>query len=167
MKWDLRFLRLAAEVATWSKDPSTHCGAVIARPDHTIVSLGYNGFPRRTPDREEDYADRDKKLSRVIHAEVNAILNAHGSVEGCTLYSYPPGHGPTCDRCAAHVIQVGIARVVGIAAPSSFATRWKESCEAAVAHYADAGVEVTMIPWEQFAYGIPYEEGSRPASETA
>ena len=47
-KWDRRFLRLAREVASWSKDPSTKVGAVLVDPlDNTIVSLGYNGFPRR------------------------------------------------------------------------------------------------------------------------
>jgi deoxycytidylate deaminase len=30
-KWDSRFLSLAKYISTWSKDPSTQVGAVIAR----------------------------------------------------------------------------------------------------------------------------------------
>jgi deoxycytidylate deaminase len=34
----------------WSKDPSTKVGAVIVRPDLTVASIGYNGFPRGMSD---------------------------------------------------------------------------------------------------------------------
>lgn len=44
-EWDRRFLKIAREVATWSKDPSTQVGAVIVDPDQRVVSLGYNGPP--------------------------------------------------------------------------------------------------------------------------
>jgi hypothetical protein len=37
-KWDRRFLGLAAEVAGWSKDPSTQVGAVIVRPDRRFLA---------------------------------------------------------------------------------------------------------------------------------
>ena len=45
-KWDMRFLELAALVATWSKDPSTQVGAVIVDSAKRIVSVGFNGAPR-------------------------------------------------------------------------------------------------------------------------
>jgi len=45
-RWDRWFLDMAEFVSGKSKDPSTKCGAVITRPDHTVVSMGYNGFPR-------------------------------------------------------------------------------------------------------------------------
>ena len=45
-KWDRRFLKIAREGATWSKDPSTQVGAVIVDQDQRVVSLGYNGPPR-------------------------------------------------------------------------------------------------------------------------
>lgn len=67
LKWDRRFLRLAQEVASWSKDPSTKTGAVIVRPDKTIAAIGYNGFPRGCDDAPELYAHRETKLSRVVH----------------------------------------------------------------------------------------------------
>ena len=43
-KWDVRFLRLAHEVAKWSKDPSTKVGCILVK-DKKVISMGYNGFP--------------------------------------------------------------------------------------------------------------------------
>ncbi len=106
-KWIERFLALAEHVAQWSKDPSTKTGAVIVRPDKTIAGIGYNGFPRGLSDAPALYADREIKYGRVIHCEINAIYNSRGSVEGCTAFlTCPP-----CERCAAHLIQYGIAAV--------------------------------------------------------
>ena len=50
--WDSRFLRIAQEVSTWSKDPSTKVGAVIVDNRNRVVSMGYNGFPQRVADDE-------------------------------------------------------------------------------------------------------------------
>lgn len=111
-KWDLRFLNLAQHISIWSKDPSTKCGAVIVRPNRTIASLGYNGFPRGIDDSPAIYADREAKYARVVHAEMNAILSCTERPQGFTLYTFSQGWGPCCDRCAAHIIQAGITRVV-------------------------------------------------------
>lgn len=141
-KWDYRFLDMATLVATWSKDPSTKCGAVVVRPDYSIVSTGFNGFPKGCDDSRDMYYDRDTKLSRVVHAEMNALLQAHEPLHGCTMYTYPPGFGPSCDRCTAHIIQAGITRVVYKRDVSDFASRWKEAAERGLAMYEEAGVEV-------------------------
>ena len=88
-KWVKRFFRLANEVATWSKDPSTKVGAVIVGENKQIISQGYNGFPRGVDDTEERYNNREIKYKMVVHAEMNAILNAlynGSSVKGATLY---------------------------------------------------------------------------------
>lgn len=149
-KWDLRLIRLARFVSEWSKDPSTQCGAVIVRPDLTVVSTGFNGFPIGTPDAPEDYKNRDLKLSQVVHAEMNAIVNARADLTGAGMFTWPPGYGPTCDRCAAHVIQSGITYIAGVHAVGDYASRWQESCERGLEHYAKAGVRVTMYSWEEF-----------------
>jgi len=44
-KWHIRFLRLAREVSSWSKDPSTKVGCVIVDQSRRVVSLGFNGLP--------------------------------------------------------------------------------------------------------------------------
>lgn len=148
LKWDIRFLMLAQHIAQWSKDPSTKCGAVIVRPDKTVASLGFNGFPRGCDDSPALYDDRPTKYSRVIHGEVNAVLNAYERLNGYTLYSWPPGLAPTCDRCATLVIQSGIARVVYVHADSEFARRWAP--EASLQLYREAGVQVDAVPMELF-----------------
>lgn len=137
-KWDRRFLELAAHVAQWSKDPSTKCGAVIVRPDKTICSVGYNGFPRNMKDDQELYDHRDIKYDRIIHAEMNAILNANEVVKGFTLYTHP---GPSCLRCAAHVIQAGIVRVVS---PHVIETKGGMMLNSKPM-FDEAGVEVTLV----------------------
>lgn len=144
MKWDSRFLDLAAEVAKWSKDPSTQVGAVIVRPDRTIASVGYNGFPRGMLDDPSLLANREEKLSRTIHGEMNAILNAGERVRGCTLYTYP---FLTCDRCAVHVIQAGIVRVVCPVATGERAERWAASFARTRDYYRMCGVQVVELDY--------------------
>ena len=139
-KWDTRFLLMARHVAGWSKDPSTKCGAVIVRPDRTVASVGFNGFPRGCNDDPQLYLNRELKYQRVVHAEVNAVLNAHSRLDGCTLYTWPPGLAPTCDRCATVVIQSGISRIVYAHQDNEFTRRW--SPDVALALYQEAGVKV-------------------------
>ena len=52
-KWDERFLELAKQIASWSKDPSTQVGCVVVGPDREIRSTGFNGLPRGIEDSEE------------------------------------------------------------------------------------------------------------------
>jgi dCMP deaminase len=101
-KWHNRFFDLANLVGSWSKDPSTKVGAVIVRPDRTIASVGYNGFPRGV---EDTYTTREDKLLRTVHAEANAILAAREPLHGYSLY-VTPLH--PCANCAALIIQAGI-----------------------------------------------------------
>lgn len=144
-KWDRRFIDLMKVAEGWSKDPSTKVGAVIVRPDLTVASIGYNGFPRGMSDDADLYFDRPTKYSRIVHGEMNAILNAHGSVDGCTLYvPFPP-----CDRCAVHVVQAGIKRVVYIEPTADIKSRWADAFVATAAIFADAGIEVTELPLEK------------------
>ena len=141
--WDIRFLEHARLVASWSKDPSTRVGAVIADCNHRVVSVGYNGFPRKVPDELDKLKDREVKLKMTIHAELNAILFSHRSLEGTTLYvtRHP------CAGCAALVVQVGISRVVSISDPE-FESRWKRDVEFAEWIMGHGGVEhVTVEPW--------------------
>lgn len=139
-KWDQRFLDLAAEVASWSKDPTTKVGAAIVRDDRTVASLGFNGLPRGVEDNDFRLGNREEKLAMTIHAELNAILSSHVPVRGLTLYATLP----CCDRCAAHIIQSGIRRVVTLSPDVAQAARWGESFERAVEMFREAGVEVAQ-----------------------
>lgn len=124
-------IRLAAHISRWSKDPSTRCGAVLFK-NKRIVSLGYNGYPQKCLD--DDFS-REYKYTKIIHAEMNAILFAPDCT-GCTLAVWP---FLTCDRCAVHVIQAGVVRVVTVRNDNE---RWAESFDRARKFYAEAGVEV-------------------------
>ena len=107
-KWTQRFLDLAEHIGSWSYDPRTKLGAVIADDRHRIISIGYNGFPRGVQDKPERYNDRATKHLFVAHAERNALDNSPMSVEDCTLYvPLMP-----CNECAKSIIQRGIKKVV-------------------------------------------------------
>lgn len=111
-KWDQRYIRLAREVASWSKDPSRKIGAVAVGAKGQVLAQGYNGFPRGIDDSQERYNDRERKYGLVVHAEMNVIYNAtyNGiSLDGATLYVTGL---PVCSECAKGIIQVGIRRVV-------------------------------------------------------
>lgn len=154
-KWDLRFLEMAELVSSWSKDPSTKCGAVIVRPDKTVASVGFNGFPKGCDDAPHLYEDRDLKLSRVVHAEQNALLHANEPLTGYTMFTHPPGFGPSCDRCTAHIIQAGISTVVyKHVEQEGFSSRWKEAVERGLDMYAEAGVMV--IAYEERAEVVEF-----------
>ena len=139
-KWDKRLLDLAFHIADWSKDPSTKVGAVIARPNNTICSTGYNGFPRGFDDSDSIYADRDAKIARVVHAEMNAILTAPEPVNGYTLYCTLMPCGP----CMLHVIQSGIKKVYCPMYSRDEDLRWQ--FDTAVQYAAEAGIDVLVVP---------------------
>lgn len=106
--WDVQFMEQARMIATWSKDPSTKCGAVIVDDYKAVIGQGFNGFARGLDDSPELYDDREAKLECVIHAEENSIILSTGSLRGSTMYVM----GMPCARCAARIIQAGIKTVV-------------------------------------------------------
>lgn len=149
-KWDMRFLQMALLVSKWSKDPSTQVGAVIVDDLNCIVGVGYNGFPRGINDDPKLYADREMKYERVIHGEINAIMNANKSVRGCTLYEVP---FLSCARCTVQLIQAGIKRIVyPVHGEGSYfhekLKRWDSSINLSIQMCVEANIELTFIPWE-------------------
>lgn len=126
-KWDKRFLDLTKLVSTWSKDPSTQTGAVIVGPKKEVISVGFNGFPSGMSDDEALYNDRDEKLSRIVHCEINALLFAGRPIpEGSTLYTYP---FISCDRCVVQMLQAGIKSFVAPKPSEDKLARWAEAFE--------------------------------------
>ena len=138
--WGDRYIHLAKEISTWSKDPSTQVGAVVIGQNGEVLSQGYNGFPRSIKDTPQRLKDREKKYNLVVHAEMNAIYNAslNGvSLKGSTLYVYGL---PICNECAKGVIQVGIVRVIATR-PADYNKEWDESIKDAKALFKEAEVE--------------------------
>ena len=102
---------VALLAAKRSKDPNTQVGACIVSKDNIILSIGYNGFPCGCSDDQFPWEreGEDTKYPYVVHAELNAILNANGrDLRGARLYValFP------CNECAKAIIQSGIKEVV-------------------------------------------------------
>ena len=134
--WNKRFLDLAETFSTWSKDPSTKVGAVLINDFKQIVGTGYNGFARGVPDHPEDYENRDLKYKKIVHAEINAVLNAGLPVRGSTLYcTFFP-----CPQCAAFLINAGVKKIVARENPSD--ERWAEEQKIAETMFVQAGIGV-------------------------
>ena len=146
-KWDQRFLKLAEEVATWSKDRSTQVGAVIVMADRTPGPYGYNGFPRQIDDEAEERHNRPMKYKWTEHAERNAIYNAARSgvaLGGCTIYVT---HIP-CTDCTRAIVQVGIERVVVNASfqdDPGFEERWGDDFRLCEEMLTEAGVSIEYV----------------------
>jgi len=109
--WDEYFMGVAVLAAKRSKDPNTQVGACIVDENNVIISTGYNGFPKGCSDDEFPW-NREGEITKypfVVHAELNAILNATvKSLRGSKIYValFP------CNECAKAIIQSGIKEVV-------------------------------------------------------
>lgn len=139
--WDKWFLGMCEYVSSASKDPSTQVGAVIIRPNRTIASIGYNGFPRSMSDTSERLHNRDDKYARIIHGEMNAILNSKEDLRGYHIYIWP---FCPCSRCAVHIIQSGIRRVISYQLPEHLKERWQEDTDKALSFFREVGVEYIL-----------------------
>ena len=111
INWDEYFMGVAMLAARRSKDPNTQVGACIVSPDNIIISTGYNGMPKGCSDDEFpwDRTGEETKYPYVVHAELNAILNANGrDLRGSRIYValFP------CNECAKAIIQSGVSEVV-------------------------------------------------------
>ena len=111
INWNEYFMGVAMLAARRSKDPNTQVGACIVSPENIIISTGYNGMPKGCSDDEFpwDRTGEETKYPYVVHAELNAILNASGrSLKGSRLYValFP------CNECAKAIIQSGVSEVV-------------------------------------------------------
>jgi dCMP deaminase len=141
-RWHERFIKLAHEVAEWSKDPSTKVGCVLVK-NKRVISTGYNGFPKGISDSFDRLMDREQKYEMTVHAEINAITTAalHGvSTEGSTAYiTFNP-----CSRCSAVLINAGIDSIY-VSTANDIPTRWLENFILASKMLAEAGVEYQTI----------------------
>lgn len=142
--WDERHISLSKEVGSWSKDKSTKVGAAIVGVDNEIVSVGYNGFPRKVNDEIMQRHIRPDKYKWTEHAERNAIYNfARRFLKGCKIFlPWIP-----CSDCARAIIQCGIAEIItdNINIPE----RWKEDFKVSLIMLNEAGVKIRLVNSEQ------------------
>ena len=143
ISWDEYFMGIAMLAAKRSKDPSTQVGACIVSKDNIIISTGYNGMPKGCSDDEVPWGREgaDTKYPYVVHAELNAILNANGrDLRGSRVYValFP------CNECAKAIIQSGVKEVVYLS------DKYKDSMEniASKRMLTAAGVKFTRLDSE-------------------
>lgn len=105
--WDEYFMELAKISAKRSKDKDKQVGACIVDINNKVISLGYNGMPYGMADNQFNWNDI-VKWQFVVHAELNAILNAKQDLKGCRIYcTLRP-----CNECAKAIVQSGIDEVI-------------------------------------------------------
>lgn len=140
-KWDKRYMDLAKQVGTWSKDPSKQIGAIAIGSKGQVLAQGYNGFPRGIDDNESRLNTKETKYKYVVHAEMNLIYNAtfNGiSLNGSTVYV---SGLPVCSECAKGLIQVGVKQVVMSKDSLEEADeKWLDSFELTIALLNEAGI---------------------------
>lgn len=145
MNWDQYFMNLVYLIAMRSKDQNTHVGAVIVRPDNSIVSTGYNSFPKGIDDNVTARQQRPYKYFFMSHAEHNAIVLSKQSVEGYKLYT----NGIPCSNCTKTIIQAGIKEVIYDEDWSLYCnTKWNEESEASKQMLEEAGIILTPMSVE-------------------
>lgn len=102
---------MATLVASKSKDQSMQCGTVIIGEGNTILTTGYNGFPRGVDDNNEEYHKRPQKYDWTEHGERNAIYNAaRNGVKLLGSRAYITGF--PCVECARALVQAGIEEII-------------------------------------------------------
>ena len=147
ISWDEYFMGIAMLAARRSKDPSTQVGACIVSAANIIISPGYNGLPKGCSDDEFPW-DREGEQTKypfVVHAELNAILNANGRdlrVSRLDVALFP------CNECAKAIIQSGVSEVLYLSdkyadSPSTLAS--KRMLDAAGVTYTRLVPRVTEI----------------------
>ena len=116
--WNEYFMQIAKDASTRSTCLRRQHGAVIVR-NNQVVSVGYNGSPKRMPHCEYLGCLREElgipsgeryELCRSVHAEANALIQAakNGvSIDGSTMYVT----GMPCLMCAKMIINAGIREV--------------------------------------------------------
>lgn len=123
--WNAYGLTLAEAVATRADCTRRKVGAVVMRPDHSIVSTGYNGGPSggksclkgECPRGLQSFEDVPPGTSYdtgdgaciALHAEQNALLRADwDEMRGATLYITEK----PCDGCVRMITGTHIELVV-------------------------------------------------------
>lgn len=143
-KWSVRLLKMAKDVASWSKDTSTKVGAVITTADGKPISWGFNGMPMGIDDNIPERHMRPEKYKWMCHAERNAMdLASRSDLSNCVMFvTFAP-----CANCAQSIIQRGIRTVVVDASGTveKVPAHWTEEMTTANQMMLEAGVNIIPV----------------------
>lgn len=138
-----------------SKDPSTQVGACIVDQRRKIVGVGYNGFPIGCSDDDLPWARKgaalETKYPYVVHAELNAVLNAiKADLSDCSIYValFP------CNECAKVIIQSGIKEVIYL----SDKYKDTDSVRASKIMFKQAGVSTRQFESERSSIQLFFDD---------
>jgi len=107
LSWDEVLLQITVILKQRSKDPRTQVACIAVSPDFRDIAWGYNGMISGFPEDDSLWTP-ENKYERVLHAEINMILNGRKDLTGWTVYTTIP----PCSVCAKYLCQAGVARVV-------------------------------------------------------
>lgn len=146
-KWHKRFLSLAHEVASWSKD-HVQVGAVVIDDNRNPRGFGYNGVPRNIDDTQPSIWEKPRKNWYFEHAERNVIYACARNGISCDNCTLVVTHWPCCD-CTRAIIQSGISHVVVDEAcldPNGvFWEKWNTQIQESQNMLQEAGVDYTVV----------------------
>ncbi|KKP88192.1 MAG: Late competence operon required for DNA binding and uptake [Berkelbacteria bacterium GW2011_GWA2_35_9] len=112
ISWDKTWLDIARIISQRTSCIKFQVGCVLVSSDNKHSVMGYNGSPSGAPNCCDVGCAKDEGgRCRGCHAEINAIINCHGSpgtFKGGAAYVtiFP------CNECAKALCQAGIKRVV-------------------------------------------------------
>lgn len=104
LSWERYALKLAKVAASKSKDPYIQVGCCLLRRDHSVASLGFNGFPSGM---KEDWSDRDKRRKYTVHAEINSLRYIQPGECYLAAVTLLP-----CNDCLKSLAAYGIQKIV-------------------------------------------------------
>lgn len=139
-KWTGRLLKMAKDIAEWSKDESTKVGAVITTSEGKPISWGFNGMPMGIDDSVPERHERPDKYKWFAHAEQNAMDLASASMEGTVMFvTFAP-----CSICARSIIQNKIKTIVVDEdfTAEKMPDRWKDDMMLAKEMMLEAGINI-------------------------
>jgi dCMP deaminase len=143
MEWNEYFLNIAENVKLKSKDEFTQIGAVIVGEDKEVLSTGYNSFPRGLDDNLKERQERPEKYFWMVHAELNAILNAARvgtKLKDSKIYITS---GIPCVDCAKAIVNAGIKTVYcKEICTTKNKEKWEESQKRSLQLFWECRVEV-------------------------
>jgi dCMP deaminase len=104
LTWEEYALKLAEVAAQKSKDPYVKVGCCLLRSDHSVASLGFNGF---ISGMKEDWSNRDERRKYTIHSETNALRYVKPGECYLAAVTLLP-----CNDCLKSLAAYGIQKIV-------------------------------------------------------
>lgn len=114
---DLKYLKLAEEMANCSDYPRVHIGACIVK-NKSVVSTGCNKNKTHPEQRRYNSLLPYKMNLDRLHAEMDALIKAGEDAKGATLYVFRKrndgkmGNCKPCASCMGKILNSKISRVV-------------------------------------------------------